>query len=212
MITVYGRATSSNVQPVMWALAELDLPCERLDYGLSYGGLDTPEFRALNPHGLVPVIRDGDLAMWESCAILRYLGARYGSAPFWPKDPAERARVDMWAEWAKTTLYTAFTGPIFWARVRTPAAKRDEAALSAALERFDDLLGKLEAQLQPYIAGPELTLADIVIGPTLFRYFTIDVPRPQRPKAEAYYARLQERPGYREHVMVDWRPLLAEGA
>ena len=70
----------------------------------------------MNPNGLVPVLRDGELVMWESCAILRYLGARYGRVPFWPADPVARAPVDMWAEWGKTTLARDFTGPIFWAR------------------------------------------------------------------------------------------------
>lgn len=101
MITVYGRATSSNVQLVMWGLAELGLACERLDYGHVHGGLDTPAFRALSPHGLVPVIRDGDLVIWESAAILRYLAGRYGSAPFWPAEPAARARIDMWRNGAR---------------------------------------------------------------------------------------------------------------
>ena len=75
-ITVFGRASSSNVQAVMWGMAELGLSCERLDYGHTFGGLDSAEFRAMSPHGLVPVIRDGDLAVWESCAILRNLAAR----------------------------------------------------------------------------------------------------------------------------------------
>ena len=78
MATIYGRATSSNVQAVMWGAAELGLAPERLDYGHVFGGTDTPEFRAMSPHGLVPVLKDGDLVVWESCAILRYLAAAYG--------------------------------------------------------------------------------------------------------------------------------------
>jgi len=214
MITVYGRATSSNVQAVMWAIAELGLPHERLDYGHVYGGLDTPEFRAMNPHGLVPVIRDGHLVMWESCAILRYLGARYGAAPFWPADAVERAPVDMWAEWGKNTFLAAFAGPIFWATIRTPAAERNAAALKAALARFDTLLDRLEAKIGdgPFVMGSDLTLADMVFGSALFRYFTIDIPRRDRPRLAAYYDRLTERPAYREHVMVSYEPLRAGSA
>jgi glutathione S-transferase len=215
MITVYGRATSSNVQAVMWGLGELGLSHERLDYGHSFGGLDSPEFRALNPHGLIPVIRDGDLTVWESCAILRYLAARYGDGgAFWPKDPAARAGVDMWAEWGKTLFCTEFTGPIFWARVRTAAKDRNEAALTAALARFEDRLNALGAQLDahPFVCGADFTLADIVIGHVLFRWFDIDVPRQKRPRVEAYYRRLAERPAYREHVMIPYDSLRAEGA
>jgi glutathione S-transferase len=212
MITVYGRATSSNVQLVMWAIAELGLPHERLDYGHTFGGTNTPEFRAMNPNGLVPVIRDGDLVMWESGAILRYLASRYGAAPFWPADPLERAPIDMWAEWGKVTLAPAFNMPIFWARVRTAAKDRDEAALTAAVTRFDGLLGIVEPRLAPFVMGEDFTLADIVIGSYLHRYYTVDIARPDRPAIRAYYDRLAARPAYRDHVMVDWKVLEAEGA
>lgn len=214
MITVYGRATSSNVQAVMWGVGELGIAHRRLDYGHTYGGLDTPAFRAMNPHGLVPVVQDGDLVVWESCAVLRYLAARYGDGgAFWPADPAARATVDMWAEWGKGSLAADFTGPIFWARVRTPAKARDEAALTRALARFEGWLDTMEAQLggQDYLCGA-FTLADIVIGHILFRWFTIDVPRRPRPVVEVYYRRLTDRPAFREHVMVAYDVLRAEGA
>ncbi|QGX97784.1 glutathione S-transferase family protein [Roseovarius faecimaris] len=215
MLTVYGRATSSNVQLVMWAVAELGLSCERLDYGHLHGGLDSPEFGALNPHRKIPVLRDGDLVVWESAAILRYLAARYGDGgDFWPSDPARRARVDMWAEWGKNELCNGFTVPIFWSRVRTAAAERDEEALSRAVAQFDAYMGHLAGQLSdaPFICGEQLTAADIVVGHLLFRWFTIDVPRAANPVVEAYYARLAERPAYRAHVMVPFDVLRAEGA
>ena len=104
MITVWGRATSVNVQAVMWALAELGIACERIDVGGAFGGLDTPEFRAMNPNGRIPVLRDRDVFLWESAAIVRYLGAQYGSGGFWPADPLSRAKLDKWAEWMKTSF------------------------------------------------------------------------------------------------------------
>ena len=212
-ITVYGRATSSNVQAVLWGLAELGLDCERLDYGHVHGGTDTPEFRAMNPNRLVPVLRDGDLVLWESCAILRYLAGRYGRAPFWPEDPVARAPVDMWAEWGKTSFARSFS-TIFVQLVWTPAARRNAAALDAALARTDAILAILEAQLgaNPFVLGRDLTLADIVIGHLLYRYHTLAIPRTERPTLAAYYARLAERPAYRQHVMVPYDVLRVEGA
>ena len=215
MITVYGRATSSNVQAVMWGIGELGLDYERLDYGLNFGGIDTPDYLAMNPHGLVPTLKDGDLVLWESCAILRYLATKYGDGgAFWPADPVARARVDMWAEWGKVSFSRVFSVPIFWARVRTAAAERDKVALAVALERFDGYLGHLEVQLgdNPFVMGADLTLADVVIGHVLFRYFDIDIPRRDRPVIAAYYARLQARAAFREHVMVSYEVLRAEGA
>ncbi len=209
-LTIYGRATSSNVQLVMWGAAELGLRPERLDYGHVHGGTDTPEFRAMNPRGLVPVLKDGDTVIWESCAILRYLAARYGDGgAFWPADPVARAGVDMWAEWGKNELAQAFTAPIFWPRVRTAARDRDEGALAASVTRFEDNLDLLEGQLdgRAHVTGDALSLADIVIGHLLFRWFSIDVPRRPRPNVEAYYQRLTSRAAYVQHVMVDYAPL-----
>ncbi|MGR3659812.1 MAG: glutathione S-transferase family protein [Paracoccaceae bacterium] len=209
MITVYGRATSSNVQAVMWGIAELGLEYERLDYGHVYGGLDSAEFTALSPHARVPVIRDGDVVVWESCAILRYLASRYGEAPFWPKDVVERSKVDMWAEWGKTSVCTEFTVPIFWSRVRTAADDRDEEALDMAITLFEEKLDVLEGQLREhnYTVSQDFTLADIVIGHILYRWFDIDIARKPRPLVEAYYDRLKTRAGYREHVMISYEPL-----
>lgn len=215
MLTVYGRATSSNVPLVMWTIAELGLPHERLDYGHAHGGLDTPEFAAMNPHRKVPVLRDGDLTIWESAAIQRYLAARYGDGgTFWPAAAAARARIDMWAEWGKNTLTAGFTHPIFWSRVRTAAADRDEARLAAAIKTFDGHLRHLADQLgdQPYVCGDTLTAADIVIGHLLYRWYSMDIPRAANPAVAAYYERLIARPAYRQHVMVPYDALRVEGA
>lgn len=209
-ITVYGRATSSNVQAVMWGLAELGLTADRLDYGHVHGGLDTPEFRALTPHGRVPVLRDGDLVIWESCAILRYLAARYGDGgAFWPADPVARAQVDMWAEWAKLSLAQAFTVPIFWARVRTAAKDRDETALLAAVAAFEGELAKLDAALtgRDFVAGHAFSLADIVAGHIMYRYYDIDILRQHFRYVADWYDRISARTAYCDHVMVDYAML-----
>ena len=207
MIAVYGRANSMNVQSVTWGLAELGQRCERLDYGKGFAATDTPEFRAMNPNGLVPVLKDEKVTMFESGAILRYLASRYGRFPFWPEDPVARAPVDMWAEWAKTTLHREF-GPIFWTVIR-PAEPRVE--IEAALAAFDRHLGLLEDQLgdNDYVTGADFTLADIAVGVVLFRYFTLDIPREVRPVLSAYYQRLTDRPAYAEHVMVSYDALRA---
>ncbi len=209
MITVYGRANSVNVQAVMWGLAELGQSAERVDVGAGHGGNDTPGFLAMNPNGLVPVLRDDSVTMFESCAILRYLAALYGGAPFWPADPAARAPVDMWAEWGKTTVQRHFLVPVFWHVVRTPAAQRDAAALEAALALVERDMSVLEERLESndYVLGSALTLADIVIGAQLYRYFTIDIPRVDRPALADYYARLTGRSAYRRHVMISYEAL-----
>ncbi|MEM9750033.1 MAG: glutathione S-transferase family protein [Pseudomonadota bacterium] len=200
---VWGRATSSNVQAVMWALAELGLEAERIDVGLTYGGLDTPAFRAMNPNGLIPVLQENGLTMWECPAILRYLGAAYGDDAFWPRDPKARAPLDMWAEWMRSTFLPPFI-VVFLGLVRTPPEKRDDAAIAAALEEVKGPAKLLDAHLEdgPYLAGEAFSFADIAIGTFLYRYFGMEIDRAPTPTLEAYYRRLTERPAYAEHVMV----------
>jgi glutathione S-transferase len=209
-LTVWGRATSSNVQALMWAIGELGLPYIRHDIGHSYGGNNTPEFLAMNPNGTVPVLQDGnDAPIWETGAILRYLAARYGQAPYWPSDLSQRAQVDKWAEWAKINATLAFTGPIFWAVVRTAPSKQNPQAIAAAVAKFERVLAIAEAQLADtqYLAGDEFTLADIQLGHLLYRYYEIPIPRADLPNIARYYQRLTTRPAYREHVMMSYEPL-----
>jgi glutathione S-transferase len=94
MLTVYGRKSSFNVQKVMWLIGELGVVHEHIELGGAYGGLEAPEFRAMNPHGRVPVVDDNGTIVWESHAILRYLAARYGRAQFWSEDAAQRSLSD----------------------------------------------------------------------------------------------------------------------
>ncbi|WP_196259043.1 glutathione S-transferase family protein [Pelagibacterium limicola] len=210
MLTVWGRKSSSNVQAVMWAIGEMALPYERHDVGHIYGGNDTPEFLAMNPNGLVPVISDnGADPIWEAGAILRYLANRYGHETFWPSDPQACAQIDKWAEWAKINVTPAFTGPIFWQLVRTAPSKQDPQAVTAALVKLDKLLDIAEVQLNthPFLAGETFTLADIQFGHILYRYFDMPIPFPERPGLERYYGALTGRPAYREHVMVSYEEL-----
>ncbi|MCW4116571.1 glutathione S-transferase family protein [Aurantimonas sp. MSK8Z-1] len=210
MLTVWGRRTSSNVQVVMWAIGELGLTYERHDVGHRYGGNDTPEFLAMNPNGLVPVVRDGDgPPLFESCAILRYLAGRYGEPPFWPADPAERAPIDTWAEWAKLNVLANFAGPIFWRVARTAPKDRDTAAIATAVETLARFLRMAEDRLarHAFLVGESLTEADIVFGSMLFRYHDLPIDRPDLPALKAYYERLTARPAYREHVMVNYDEL-----
>ncbi|RVT85708.1 glutathione S-transferase [Rhodobacteraceae bacterium CCMM004] len=208
-IVVWGRASSSSVQAVMWGAAELGLTVDRRDVGGRFGGLDAPAFRAMTPHGLIPVLRDGDVTMFESAAILRHL-ARTRSGLL-PRDPKAAAAVDMWAEWGKGTLARGFILDVFWAGYRTPAEDRDMAAVTAAVRRFEAGLELIAPQIvrTGWVAGAGPTLADIWPGHVLYRYFTMEIERRPPDGIEDWYRRLTERPAYRAHVMIDYSELAA---
>jgi glutathione S-transferase len=209
MLKVWGRRSSFNVQKVLWLVAELGLAHEHIPAGGSFGRLDEPVFRALNPHGRVPMLQDGAAAVWESHTILRYLAARYGRGSFWLDDPAHRSRVEGWMDWSQTSLQPDFLMGVFWGYYRTPEAQRDWPAIRRSLARCAEHFRLLDGILasRPFLIGAELSLADIPIGTSLYRYFELDIERPELPHVAAWYERLQQRPAYREHVMVPFAEL-----
>jgi len=101
MLKLWGRVNSSNVKKVRWTCAELDIPYERVDAGLHFGVVNSDEYRAMNPNGMIPVIDDDGFVLWESNAIVRYLCAKYPKAPFWPDDLHVRGAADRWMDFSK---------------------------------------------------------------------------------------------------------------
>lgn len=187
----------------------MGLELDRRDVGGRFGGTDAVEFRAMNPMGLVPVLEDGDDVMFESAAILRHLARVHGSGAL-----IGSPRAESWAEWAKHTLCSSFTGPVFWRFWRTPEAERDMDLVIRNLRTFEGhaaIAMETRGSL-PWITGRDLTLADIWAGHILFRYFTLDLPRAAPDGLEDYYAGLTERRAYQEHVMVDYSELKARAS
>ena len=208
MLTVYGRRSSSSVQLVMWAIHELGIEHNRLDYGHGYASTTTNAYLNMNPMGRIPVIEDNGLIMFESAAILRYLGANYGSDEFWPRDPAQRAPLDIWAEWGKNT-FTEVVLNIFANEVRTAPNQRDPSVLDAAVTKLIPLAQIINSRLQnnQWIGGDKFTFADIACGHILYRYYELDWQRPHLSALAAYYQRLQKRPAFQNQVMVSFEEL-----
>lgn len=202
MLKVWGRRSAFNVQKVLWLIDELGLQHTHIDAGGTFGGLDTPEFLALNPHGRVPVIDDDGTIVWESHSILRYLAARYGAGSWWPEAAAQRSHADRWSDWSLATLQRDFMD-LFWHFYRTPEAQRDAALIASLAQRTAAHFELLDRHLarQPWLAGEHISFGDIPAGTALYRYFEIDVAHPEVPHVRDWYARLGGRPPYRRHVM-----------
>jgi glutathione S-transferase len=204
---VWGRNTSSNVMKVLWGLGELGLTFERIDVGGAFGGTDTPQYRAMNPTGLVPTLQEADFTLWESNAILRYLAQVHaaGSA-LWPADPHARATIDHWMDAQQTVLNRPMSA-VFWGLVRTPPDKRDLTAVTAAIEETTRAWRMIDAKLSrhDFIAGAAFTLCDIPWGVHAHRWFGMDylgLTRPELPALRAWYDRLCRREAYQRHVVA----------
>jgi glutathione S-transferase len=205
MLKVWGRVNSSNVMKVLWLCDELGIAYERVDAGGAFGKTREPFYLAMNPNSRVPTIEEPDgYTLWESNSILRYLVAsRAPGHAVHPTDPRARGDVERWMDWQLATLSPSMN-PLFWTYVRTPEGQRDHAAAARARDEAEEQWGILDRRLggRDYVAGG-FSLADIVLGPFLHRWFELPVARRAMPELEAYRARLHERhAGYRTHVAV----------
>ena len=196
VLRIWGRISSVNVQKVVWAADELGLACERTEAGGAFGVVATPEYRRMNPNGLVPVIEDDGFVLWESNAIVRYLAAKHAPGTLWPGDLRRRADADRWMDWQATT-FTPAMRDAFWQLVRTPADKRDAAALEASRAASEKAAALLDAHMagRAFVAGESFTAADIVLGCAAHRWLHLPLAREPRPEMERWYASLGARPG-----------------
>jgi glutathione S-transferase len=208
-ITLWGRTSSANVQKVGWALAELGLAYEHIPLGGRHGGNREPAYLAMNPNGLVPTLRDGDLVLWESHAILRYLAATYGAGGLWPEGPKARAVADQWTDWTATTFQPAWIAA-FWHIVRTPKVQHDPAAIAKSLADTEKCLTIMEGRLaeSPFLGGEQLTYADLAAGVAMYRWSTMEVARVLHPAVDAWHRRLKERAAFRHAVEIDYAELV----
>jgi glutathione S-transferase len=201
MSKIWGRRTSSNVQKVMWTVAELGLAHERIDLGGPFGGNREPAYQALNPNGLVPTLVDDDLVLWESNSIVRYLAGRYGPGPLEPADLKMRALANQWMDWQLSVVAPAIS-PAFWGLVRTPPEARDLAAISASQRKTSEVLGIFDQALgrQLYAAGPDFSMGDVPLGVMVYRFYHLVPEPPKFPNLARWYGAIASRPAFVEHV------------
>lgn len=203
MLKIWGRINSTNVRKVLWIVEELDLVHQRIDAGGAFGLVNDPAYRAMNPNGLVPVIQDGDDALWESNTIVRYLATRYGDGALNLTDPIARAQAEKWMDWATSALAGTFRD-LFWGMVRTPEDQRDMAKINTAREAVGKLLRMPDEALarQDYLSGDTFGIGDIPLGCFAYAWFEMPIERPALPNLEAWYQRLKGREAYQRAVMT----------
>jgi len=188
VLKILGRLSSVNVQKVVWAAGEAGQAFERVDIGGPFGGNKEPCYLAKNPNGQVPVLEDGDVCIWESNSIVRYIAARYGAGLIWDENPARRSEADRWMDWAICELQPAMT-PAFWGLMREPATA-DPARIAESIARTEQRLDMLEAHLakgRSYLGGERFGMAEIAVGPSVHRWLNMPVERAPRPHLQRWY-------------------------
>jgi glutathione S-transferase len=202
MLKVWGRNNSSNVQKVVWALTEMNIPFERIDAGGKFGKTQEPSYLAKNPNALVPTLEEDDgFTMWESNSIIRYLAAKNAARVLEPADSKVRALAQMWMDWQLTVMGPAIT-PVFWQLIRTPADQRDQNAINLGNERTIAAAMIMDAQLgrTAFMASDTFSYGDIPVGIHTYRYMQLIAERPPTPNLDRWYAAISSRPGFVQHV------------
>lgn len=198
MLRIWGRISSINVRKVVYTAQELGLPFERIDAGSEFGIVKTPDYLARNPNALVPLLQDGDVELWESNVIVRYLCAKHSAGQLYPLELPRRFDAERWMDWQQTTLNPAGRNAfIQW--FRTPAAQRDMQLVAQSTAATEALLALLDDHLarQPFMAGDRLTMADIPIACEFHRWQALPQPRSDREHLQRWYNTLRARPAAR---------------
>lgn len=195
MITVFGEGRGFRV---IWLLEEMALPYRLRDVDLLAGVENDAEFLAINPAGFIPAIRDGDVTMVESIAIMEYLTGRYGPTPLAPSPrdptfPVYQQFLHLGEAGLAASIYF-----VSGALQMAPEDERDNFSARQALDVFTTRLGLVTRQLarSPYLAGEAFTAADISVG------YALEMARKNigfdlGEVEQVYLARLRERDGYR---------------
>ncbi|MBW8636622.1 glutathione S-transferase family protein [Hoeflea sp. WL0058] len=196
-----GQPHSINVRKVLWTCVELGIAPDREDWGGNTRSTSSPEFLAINPKGLVPVLVDGDVRLSESNTICRYLAAREGRSDLLPESAAERAEVEAWMDWQLSELNNAWRSA-FMGLVRKHPAFGDADAQAASIQAWNSAMHLLDRRLastDAYICGEKFTLTGIVLALSTNRWENTPMDRPQLPAVSAWMDRMSKRPGFAEH-------------
>ncbi|MFC5522916.1 glutathione S-transferase family protein [Polaromonas jejuensis] len=198
MLHIWGRISSINVRKVVWAAKELDLEVQRTDAGRQFGIVKEPDYLRKNPNALVPMIEDGELVLWESNVIVRYLCARHSPGHLYPLTLPERFTAEQWMDWQQTTFNPAGRNAfIQW--IRTPAEQRRPELIAQSNAATEPLLAMLDAHLAryPFVGGEQFGMADIPLACEMHRWFGLPQPRPARPHLDRWYQAILARPATR---------------
>jgi glutathione S-transferase len=166
MSLVYYYSPMSSAVRVTWAIEELAVPCERVRLDFRKGETKTPEFLKLNPNGKVPLLIVDGHPIFESLAIIVYLGETYGVAKgLYPAPGIERAECLKWIAWATASLLEPIQRYVLATSDRVPAEQRNANAGQVARDDLENMLKLLNDALagRSYLVGDHFTLADLAV-------------------------------------------------
>lgn len=197
---IYGSSLSPYVRKALVVADELGLAVVNVP---TPPGSTDPEFRKTSPFGKIPGFRDGAFTLCDSSAIVTYLDALHPEAGLIPADPADRARVVWFDEFADTILFDA-GAKMFFNRIVAPKFLKLEGDLAAAdqaeKEQIPPIIAYLDSVIPAsgFLVAERLTLADIAVASPFVNllHLGITVDPGRHPRLAAYVARMLGRPAF----------------
>ena len=195
MLKILGRKTSGNVQKVLFALEEIGVTYEREDYGRLFENTKTDEYLTMNPTAKVPTLVDGEVVIWESNTILRYLADSYG-AGLTGTTPAERTEVERWMDFILAAVNAGYLAGFKGAKLEPADRPAD----------FDTEISDLHSQMQiiskhlegkDFLALDKITIADAALAPIMGRCLNFPYERASMPGLEAWFSKISDRVAFK---------------
>ena len=199
-LSIYGIARTRAFR-ALWMAKELGLDYQHDPVEIGDAGARTPEFLAINPNGRLPVIVDDGFVLFESLAITLYLAKKHSLGRLYPGTLEGEARAWQWSLWAVTEVDR---GVNIWSlhAVRLPPEEQDLAKRAEALKVLVAPFKVLDAAVaaQPYLLGPEFTVADLNVAAVISRAIEMDLSAV--PNLKAWLTRCLDRPAAREALKL----------
>ena len=201
-IIIYGFPLSTYVRAARIILIEKGVP-----YTLEDIGLGSPAHRALNPLGRIPVMRHGDLVLFETFAIARYVDESFDGPALQPADPATRAIMTQWVSATIDSVYPTLIRRYLmtYVRAQLDGVEPDRAVIDASLPDVEEILGFLDNATadREWLAGSKPSFADFILLPIIFYMYGAAESGemlPRFPNLRAWYDRASARPSAIETV------------
>ncbi len=196
MLQIYHVTTTRGMR-VIWLCEELGLPYEVTKIDFSPAFRATPEWRALNPVGKVPVLADGETVMFESCAMMQYVLDRYADGALRPAvHSPDYAHYLQWL-WFGEATFSRPLGEIVNHGREFPGDARIPEVVDEMANRAADCLRAIGDHVagREFLVGDAFTAADISVG---YGIHLAEMLTPERvPESlRDYWQRLQARPAF----------------
>lgn len=199
MISLYGSPRSSAGRCV-WMLEETGVAYTLKDVDMKNKEHKSPEFLKINPNGKVPAMVDGDLTLFESCAINFYLAEAY-KKDMLGATPAEKGLVHQWSFWAMTELQSPMI-QVFIQKVFVPAERRDQKIIEDNMKVLPELMNVLNTSLngKKYLVGNQFTLADLHTASVVGIAHAIGFDLDAYPNVNAWLGAISDRPAFQKYM------------